>query len=351
MSGIMGMKRVAALCATALVAGCGGGGSSGGSAAGSGSVIVAPTPTPSPSASPAPTPSPSPSPSPTASPTTWAGAAAALYDTLPDIATCRAGVLKASAKVQALEDVNRIRALHGLAPVTYSDADDAQTAEASLMMAANNALSHTPPSSWTCYTATGSTGAGSSNLYLGRGNGLGFASSDDHMAAWLNEGGTASLGHRRWILHPFLGKISYGRVTQQRSDGTRYDSGTLKVFSFTGGRPAPSVVPRWIAFPQGDYPVRYFRPTDYLSFSLAPSNTADGSDARVDFSAARISVMNGTTAMAVTDQSSDNVGYGLANNVQWRVTGLVAGVTYTVRISGIARAPATEYSYSFRIVS
>ncbi len=349
MSGIMGMKRVAALCATALVAGCGGGGSSGGTAGGSGSVVVAPTPTPSPSASSSPAPAPSPSPS--ASPTTWAGAAAALYDTLPDIATCRAGVLKASAKAQALDDVNRIRALHGLAPVTYSDADDAQVAEASLMMAANNALSHTPPASWTCFTATGSSGAGTSNLYLGRGNGLSFASADDHMAAWLNEGGTASLGHRRWILHPFLGKISYGRVTQQRADGTRIDAGTLKVFSFTGGRPAPSVVPRYIAFPQGDYPVRYFRPADYLSFSLAPSNSADGSDGRVNFSAARVSVMNGSTAMTVTDQSQDNAGYGLANNLQWRVTGLQAGVTYSVRISGITGAPASEYSYSFRIVS
>ena len=54
-------------------------------------------------------------------------------------------------------------------------------------------------------------------------------------------------------------------------------------------------------------------------------------------------------AMTVTDLSRDNDGYGLANNLQWRVSGPQTGVTYNVRITGVARAPQSEYSYSFRI--
>lgn len=344
MSGIGFRKCVALLLATTVITGCGGGGGGSGGG-GDGAIVVppsAPAPTPPPPP-PAPTPTPPP---PTGS---FAANAAALYDVAPDLAACRASTLKASVKAQALADINAIRARHGLAPVVYSDADDAQTAEASLMMAANNALSHTPPTSWRCYTSIGATGAGSSNLLIGWGNGLGFSTSDLHLAGWLHEGGSASLGHRRWILHPFLGKFSYGRVTVQGGDGSRIDAGTMKVFSFTGGRPAPSTVPSFVAFPFGDYPIRYFRPTDYLSFSIAPSSADNGSDRQVDFSAARVSVMNGATAMTVTDLSRDNDGYGLANNLQWRVSGLQTGVTYNVRITGVARAPQSEYSYSFRI--
>ncbi len=64
-----------------------------------------------------------------------------------------------------------------------------------------------------------------------------------------------------------------------------------------------------------------------------------------------MTVSNGTTNLAITDQSHDNDGYGLANNLQWRVTGLQAGTTYTVRVTGVTGAPNSDYSYTFRITS
>lgn len=335
-------RLILALLSGVAVSACGGGSGSGGSATGT---VTVPAPTPTPSTVPSPPASPSPSPS----PTTFAGNAAALYDVQPDVATCAAGVLKDGVRAQALAEINEIRSLHALPPVQYATGDDAQVMDASLMMAANGALSHTPPTSWRCYGATGSAGAGSGNLYLGQGNGLTFIGSDGHYAAWLNEGGSPRLGHRRWILSPFLGRVAYGRVTQQLANGQRLDAATLKVFGFSAGTPAPGQLNAFVALPVGDYPIRYFRPTDYLSFSVVPSQVNDGSDRRVNLSAARVTVTAGTTSLAVTDLTFDNDGYGLANNLQWRVTGLQAGGSYTVRITGVANAPRSEYSYSFRI--
>lgn len=333
---------LSALALALTLTGCGGGGD------GDSGVIVAPTPTPTPS--PGPSPSPSPSPSPAPLPTSWANVAG-YYDVQPDIAACRAGTLKAAVKAEFLARLNEIRARHGLAPVVYSTDEDMQQAESSLMMAANVALSHTPPTSWRCYTSGGATAAGASNLIGGWGTGLRFDSEDDLLAGWLREGGTPDLGHRRWILHPFLRKTSYGRVSATLPDGRRATTASMRVFSFASPGAAPSIVPPFVGFPQGDYPSRYFALTDYLSFSVVPSSTNNGADRAVDFSAATVSVRGPTGALPVTNISHDNDGYGIANNIQWRVTGLAANTRYTVTIAGVRGAPQASYSYDFRIIS
>lgn len=322
------------------LAGCGGGGDGGG-----GGVVVTPTPTPTSTSTPGPTPSPSASPL----PTTWASVAG-YYDIQPDIAGCRAGTLKAAAKDEFLARLNDIRARHGLAPVVYSTDEDVQQADSSLMMAANVALSHTPPTSWRCYTSSGAAGAGASNLIGGWGTGLRFDSEDDLLAGWLREGGSASLGHRRWILHPFLRKTSYGRVSALLPDGRRATTASMRVFSFVSAGPAPSTVPPFVGFPQGDYPSRYFALTDYLSFSVIPSAINNGADRSVDFSAATVTVQGPSGTLPVTNLTRDNDGYGIANNIQWRVTGLAANTSYAVTIAGVRGAPQASYSYNFRIV-
>ncbi|WP_447726761.1 CAP domain-containing protein [Sphingomonas koreensis] len=321
-----------------MTAACGGGSSG---------VIVAPTPTPT--STPGPTPTPTPTPTPSPLPTTWAGVAG-YYDVQPDISGCRAGTLKASVKTEFLARLNEIRARHGLTPVVYSTDEDVQQADSSLMMAANVALSHTPPTSWRCYTSGGAAGAGASNLIGGWGTGLGFDSEDDLLAGWLREGGTAQLGHRRWILHPFLRKTSYGRVSALLPDGRRATAASMRVFSFGSAGPVPSTVPSYVGFPQGDYPARYFALTDYLSFSVVPGTTDNGADRSVDFSAATVTVRGPSGDLPVTNVSRDNDGYGIANNIQWRVTGLAGNTSYTVTIAGVRSAPQATYSYTFRIV-
>jgi len=336
------------------LAGCGGESGGGG---GGGAVSVVPAPTPVATATPAaPTAAAPPSsvssfPAAPSQPASWAAGAAALFDVAPDVPGCRTGTLKASVKADVLARLNAVRAIHRLPAVTYSDADDDQSAQSSLMMAANGQLSHTPPANWRCYTATGAAGAGSGNLYGGVVSPyLRWYSEDDYVAGWLTEVASANIGHRRWMLDPFLGKISYGRVAQVLSDGGRTDAATLKVFNFTGGVTAPGGLPPFVAYPYGDYPARYMDAGARLSFSVVAAASGRSASGGVRFGSAQVSVANGGSNLVVSDVQSDNDGYGLPNVIQWKVAGLQPNITYTVRISGVTGGPQTSYEYNFRLV-
>jgi uncharacterized protein YkwD len=354
--------------ATLLLGGCGdSGGGSGNATPTSGAVEVVPAPSPTPSPTPAPSPTPSPAPTPLATPVpvaspvapagSWAGNAAALFTTQPDVPNCRPGTLAQGVRDDVLARMNAIRALHRLPSVTYSSADDEAATQAALMMAANGQLSHTPAATWKCYTTLGATGAGTSNLYGGLISPfLAYYTEDMYLGGWLSETSNLianNVGHRRWMLDPFLGKIAYGRVAQVLADGSRTDAAAMKVVSFTGGVTVPGNLPPFVAYPYGDYPARYFDTSSLLSFTvIADATQRGGANATVDFSKAAIAVGDGSSALAVSNVSFDNAGYAVPNNLQFAVAGLKPGVTYTVAITGVGvRGVATDYRYTFRIVS
>lgn len=336
---------------TLAISACGGS-DSGGSSGGGGNPPVTVTPTPSPT--PAPTPPPTSTPSPTPAPTSWVAGAAALYDAAPNPANCQTGTLKASVRQEMLARVNALRALHRLPPVVHSDVDNQGAAESSLMMVVNRTLSHTPPSNWTCYTSAGADAAAKGNLIGGWGNGLPWSSEDALLAGWMTERNSVTIGHRRWLLDPFLGQITYGRVAYQSANGDRADAATMKVFGFANTSPVPAAasVPDYVAYPYGDYPLRYFGPGDILSFSVVASRAGrfSGGNSNVRFDNAVVTVSAGSAELPVTQLANDNVGYGLPNSIQWRVTGLQRNTSYTVRIVGVTGAPQSGYEYSFRIV-
>lgn len=355
---------IAAIALAALVAGCGGDGSSSGQTP-TGTTPVTPAPTPSPAtpapANPAPAtpaPSPSPSPAPTTIPTDWNGGRAATYSQLPDIANCSTGVMTSVALQDALGSLNTIRALHGLPAATLSSADQQSAMEASLMMSANSQLSHTPPTTWKCYTASGAAGAGSSNLYASYpSTGLSLISNDVIFAGWMTEVNnivTNSVGHRRWILNPFMSTVAYGRVAGMYTSTQRIDSSALKVFNNSGGSAvAASAIPDYVAYPQGNYPARYFDTSALFSFTAVVDKTTTwGGNASVDFSAATITVKptGGSTNLTVSSIAFDNDGYGVPNNIQWKVAGVATGTSYDVSITNVrVRGVARNYTYSFRI--
>ncbi len=302
--------------------------------------------------------SPSPSPTPTSSgsagtapPTTWSAQAAALFNAQPSVSNCVSGTLKASVKDNFLNKLNALRALHNLPPVAYSGNEDAQEQDAALMMAIAKQLSHTPDASWPCYSASGAAGAGSSNLVGSWGSNLSVQDEDEYLALWMTEGGSSDIGHRRWILSPFLGKTSYGRVTVTLADGSRASAASMRVFRFNSDPAVPAGIPPFVAYPYGDYPQRYFGLTNYLSFTAISSTSSNWANQNVNFDKATISVSGPNGAMTVTDVSTDYQGYGVPNSIQWRVTGLQTGVSYKVTITGVSGAPQSSYSYSFRITA
>ncbi|MES2986300.1 MAG: CAP domain-containing protein [Pseudomonadota bacterium] len=339
-----------------VIASCSGGG---GSSSGGGGTVVTPTatPAPDPGPSPAPTPAPNPTPTPSTEPATGSDfftSIAQLYTVQPDIAACQAGQLKPEVGARVLATLNDIRARHALPPVTYAAAEEAGVMQSSLMMAANNALSHTPPSSWNCYTAAGATAAGQSNIYLGGGSGLRYSQDGDIVIGFITDVNNLvidSVGHRRWLLYPFLSTISYGRVAGRYQTSNRADGASIKVINTTQNNAGP--LPDFVAYPYQDYPARYFNTSALLSFGVIANKTGGfGSNATVNFSGATIAVrVRGGAAMTVSKVAFDNDGFGLPNNLQFAVAGLANNTIYDVTINNvIVSGTARNYTYFFRIV-
>lgn len=284
----------------------------------------------------------------------FATAASALYAARPDTTICRAGTLAAAEKSGALATVNAIRAAHGLSAVTYDAAGDEEVMQISLMSAVNGKLDHAPTNSWSCFTAVGKTGAGNSNLYLGAPSAyLTLASSASILASWLADiDSEATLGHRRWMLDPFLKQIAFGRVDAESASGVRTTAAALKVIYNNDG--AGPVTPDYVAYPVGDYKKAYFQGNPIQSFTALADKTSRSANglAKVDYGVATVAVVpRGGKALAVTEVSPDYAGYGVPNVLRFRAAGITAGVVHdvtiaNVRVNGVLRS----YSYTFRLV-
>lgn len=250
-----------------------------------------------------------------------------------------------------LAKLNAVRARHGLPQVTYDASDDGAAAEAALYMAANQTLTHEPSSSGKCYSANAYRLANSSNLHMSWGSGstLGTPSSNA-IIGYLIDNNVSSLGHRRWVLNPYLGKTTYGRVDGQ-PDGSN-STYMASVMKASNGASSVSMSNDFVAYPYGTYPSSDFSTGWFLSFSALPSKTnvwANSSD-EVSYAGATISVTHSGGSLSVSQQSANYEGYGLPNHLQWKVAGLVANTDYTVTISNVTVNGATrQYQYPFRL--
>jgi len=130
------------------------------------------------------------------------------YTTGVDIATCTPGKVTPQADTDMLRVVNMFRNLTNIGPVRIiNHKEDTNSQECALMCAANNVLQHTDWSTGaTCYTSNGAAGCGSSNLAEG------LTVPNEIISLWVSDvnGGSNYAGHRRWVLSPTLGGISFG---------------------------------------------------------------------------------------------------------------------------------------------
>ena len=152
--------------------------------------------------------------------------AAFLYAEEPDVDACRAGRLTQAAKDRALEAMNQIRALHRLSPVQYSSRHDRQVQEASLIQAASGYPGHYPEPSAKCSTSAGEEGSRTSNLFGGLRNAVSNRDPASDMVGWTNDAGSRSrveaVGHRRWLLNPFVAYELRAGVWVYRAEGQAF---------------------------------------------------------------------------------------------------------------------------------
>ena len=157
-----------------------------------------------------------------------------------DIASCQPGAISSAYQNAGLTRILYYRAMAGLtADVVLSPAWNAQCQAAALMMTANQKLSHTPPATWTCYTASGAEAASKSNLAAG------FQSLYQAVDGLVADGGLVTVGHRRWFLYPPEQTMAVGATP-----GVPYPAYVYWVIGGTGPRPP---APEWVGWPGPGY--------------------------------------------------------------------------------------------------
>ncbi len=238
--------------------------------------------------------------------------------------TCTAGRCSQATSNAVLTRINYFRRMVGLnSHCTMDTSLYQQEQEAALMQSANSSLSHTPPTSWLCYTSTGSTGCGSSNLALGY-------NSTNAITAFMSDDGTGNepTGHRRWILHSRKQRYSYGSTSNAMALYVFYtDTNTL--------------VPSYIAYP----------PNGYMPQALVPSRWSFGIP-NANLSAATVTMIDASGTSIPVTLLPYAVGYG-DNTLVWTATGInstsTTDVAYTITVSGISGASATSFTYTTTI--
>jgi uncharacterized protein with LGFP repeats/uncharacterized protein YkwD len=261
----------------------------------------------------------------TTSPINWTGNAA----------SCTAGTESPDSLAKGAQAVNFYRGLAGLDSISLTSSQNTLAQQTALLMEANGQISHTPPSSWNCYTAQGAQGAATSNLHGGTGAFF-IGSASEPIKAYMDESeaNNAPVGHRRWILNPDT--VTMGMGTTNKFNALNVTGAPLDT-----NRTSPTM----FGFPGSGYFPQQLEPNGEWSLS---------SDQGVDFSAANVSVKNANGAALGVIPLSTAEGYG-PNTISFQVQGLnyasgTGEADYTVTVDNMKKNNLPfSYSYTVRL--
>lgn len=238
---------------------------------------------------------------------------------------CLLGSTSAKSHSATLASLNYVRALAGVAPVSFSSSRmNRQTLQAAVMMQANGRLSHDPLTSWLCYTLGGDEAAKKSNLALyypeiGSGHAIDL---------YMDDRGTYNtpVGHRRWLLYPF---------TTVMGNGTTKNANAIMVIGPTSStRPNP----RWVRWPtQGYFP----RPLEPVGrWSLTSGYRSDS------FSRSWVAMWKNGNRIYPRKYAVKN-GYGMPTIVWQLPSGVERTGTFKVKVGNICRSGAGCFSTTY----
>ncbi len=215
-----------------------------------------------------------------------------------DTSAGRAGDTSSVFKEAVRLRVNFFRAFAGIpGEVAFSATFNAKCQQAALVAAANNSISHSPPSSARFYSAEAAEAAGKSNLAL-------ISNGPEAITNYIRDAGAnVQVGHRRWVLYPQTREMGSGDVP---SSGSFNSANALWILDANAGGARPATRQPYVAWPPAGY-VPYPLVFPRWSFSVAGA----------DFSQAFVSVRRGGAALPV---KIDSVAAGFGENtIVWSI--------------------------------
>jgi hypothetical protein len=257
--------------------------------------------------------------------------------------TCAAGTTDQLFQAAVALRINWFRAMAGIpAMVSLYGPYSVQNQQAALVMSTNNSLSHTPPSSWNCWSQIAYDAASSSNIAIGT-NGA------EAVTGYIKDNGSnnAPVGHRRWLLHPQTQNMGTGDVSAGTFNGASVSSAnSIWVFDSHTFDTRPAVRDDFIAWPPKGY-VPY--PVVYGRWSLAHTGA--------NFSNATVTVSKGGVVIPVSKEVITN-GYG-ENTLVWLLQGTndstlwtrpTADEVYSVTVANaVLNGVARTFSYTVTV--
>ncbi|MCL4176590.1 MAG: immunoglobulin domain-containing protein [Verrucomicrobia bacterium] len=257
-----------------------------------------------------------------------------------DAATCLPGTTAQPHKDSVARRINYFRALAGVpAVIGFSPVNNNKDQQAALMMSVNDALSHDPPTTWTCYTAEGAEAAGKSNLAIGR-------AGASAVTAYIEDFGdnNAAVGHRRFILYPQTQTMGAGDVPRE---GSRRSANAVWAYDSNYYGPRPATRTYYVAWPPAGY-VPYQVMCPRWSFSYPNASFTDTT----------ISVTRNGQTLSVTKEPVSS-GSG-ENTVVWYQSDLNpslpyswpqpdADTTYEVTLQNVV-VGSTPSNFSYHVV-
>jgi hypothetical protein len=257
---------------------------------------------------------------------------------MPDMAwtgsieSCNAGSISTAFQEWTITRVNFVRAMAGVpGTVTLNPTTSAKAQQAALMFAANRQLSHSPPSTWLCYSADGYEAAGKSNIALS----FGSPSYNDVVALYMDDPGQNNppVGHRRYILYPPQTTMGVGSTP---TGPGQWGGNALWVVGDFGQRPP---TPNGVAWPpRGFVPMALFPSSKRWSLSYPGANFS-GSTVAMTADGASVPL----TVVSRTDSYGDNT-------IVWEPALTVSrGAVYQVSIASVSGTgvPAS-FAYTVR---
>ena len=236
---------------------------------------------------------------------------------------CLPGLTSSYSNGGTLSALNYVRSLAGLAPVSFSSTLNANAQRAALIMAANNALSHSPSSSWKCWTSTGASTASKSNLALA----YPALKAGQIIDLYMDDkgSGNVAVGHRRWLLNPFS--------TVMGSGSTNTANALTVVGPTNSYRPNPT----YVGWPSAGYFPNALEPSGRWSLS-------SGSKA-VSFRYAQVYVYRADGVKIPVHKYAVHAGYAQPTIVWSMPDWISKTTTYKVGVTGIKKS---GYSGSLR---
>ncbi len=245
------------------------------------------------------------------------------------LATGDAGTVSDAFREGALRRINYFRAMAGLDSSLTFDADaNAKCQQAALMMAAEQNISHTPPSTWKFYTADAADACANSDIRLDWQGDEGALAIDRFIAD--DESNNSAAGHRRWLLYAAQKVMAIGVVP---TAGTLHAGANATWVTAVTARPADA--PQATSWP----------PAGFVPAPLV-FNRWSYSSLNADFSGTVVSVTKDGVGLAVTQEAlqyqTTATGSGLMegdNTVVWELpdnaVNATADETYQVTLSNV----------------